>query len=334
MKAEKLFISFLIFTIVALLITAVFSIKYFLEESKEQLSQTSKTMQEKKRVSMIFVGDIMLDRGVEYMIKKFNNWQWPFLKIADELKTADIVFGNLESPISDKGIKVGSIYSFQADPKTIDGLILAGFNIMSVANNHAFDYGRQSFEDTLTRLKAAGIDYVGGGFSENETFSPLFKEVNGTKIAFLSYTNLGSQSWKATEERTGIAWVGSEDLEKIKKDIENAKQQSDILVVSFHTGTEYSKTPNQFQTIFYKSLIDAGADFVIGHHSHVVQPVEKYNQGWIAYSLGNFVFDQGFSKETIQGLMLKVLIENKKIKNVIPIDIKINNYFQPESQYY
>ena len=294
---------------------------------------------EKKTISVVLVGDIMLNRGVEYMMKTEGNgdFRFPFSKIAKDLKKADILFGNLEGPISDKGIKVGSIYSFRAEPEAIEGLTFAGFNLISLANNHAFDYGREALEDCLAKLSKAGIDYVGAGFNEGEAYggrTPVIKEIEGTKIGFLAYTNLGPESWKASEKNSGIAWISEKDFEKIKKDIENAKQQSDILVVSFHTGTEYSKTPNQFQTIFYKSLIDAGADFVIGHHSHVVQPVEKYNQGWIAYSLGNFVFDQGFSKETMQGLMLKVLIENKKIKNVIPIDIKINNYFQPESQYY
>ena len=95
--------------------------------------------EQEKAITMIFVGDIMLDRGVEYMIQEHNDWKWPFLKIADELRKADILFGNLESVISDKGTKVGSIYSFRAEPETIEGLTFAGFDVLSLANNHAFD---------------------------------------------------------------------------------------------------------------------------------------------------------------------------------------------------
>lgn len=89
----------------------------------------------------MFLGDIMLDRGVEYMVRKEGkaDFRWPFLKIADYLKEADILFGNLESPISDNGHKVGSIYSFRADPEAMDGLIYAGFDVVSLANNHIFD---------------------------------------------------------------------------------------------------------------------------------------------------------------------------------------------------
>ena len=134
----------------------------------------------------------MLDRGVEYYIHKHQNWKWPFLKIADVLQQADLVFANLESVISDKGTKQGSIYSFRADPRTIEGLVFAGFDIVSVANNHSFDYGLEAFGDSLNRLRNAGISSLGGGFSKTEARSPVTKEAKGTKIGFLAYTNQGS----------------------------------------------------------------------------------------------------------------------------------------------
>jgi len=285
-----------------------------------------------KTITLFLVGDIMMDRGVEYMIKKEGggDFRFPFLKIAKDLKEADILFGNLESPISDKGTKVGSIYSFRTDPKAIEGLTFAGFNILSLANNHALDYGRDAFEDTLKRLKESNINYVGAGFNENEAYSPIVKEINGIKIGFLAYTNLGSPYWKATENSLGIGWVDWNNIEKIKNEIENAKSEVDILIVSLHSGEEYSLKPTQFQVEFSKMATDAGADLIIGHHPHIIQKNEKYGNGWIFYSLGNFVFDQNFSEETLQGEMVKVLIENGKIKKVIPINIEINKFFQPE----
>jgi len=291
----------------------------------------------KKPITLIFVGDIMLDRGVEFMVNKYGekDWRFPFLEIADDLKEADILFGNLEGPISDKGTKVGSIYSFRANPEAIEGLSFAGFDVLSVANNHMFDYGREAMEDTFLRLKTAGIDYVGGGFNEKEAYSPLIKEINGSthstssgqaKIAFLAYTNLGSENWAAKGDNSGIAWLAKERLER---DIKEAKNQVDIVVVSLHFGEEYKSQPTSEQKFFAHLVIDSGADLVVGHHPHVIQEIEKYNEGYIAYSLGNFVFDQGFSEETMRGLMLKVLIEGGKIKEVVPIEIKINKFFQP-----
>ena len=292
-------------------------------------------MPEKKTVSVVLVGDTMLNRGVEYMIKNEGDgdFRFPFLKIAEDLKGVNLLFGNLEGPISDKGIKVGSIYSFRNDPKTIEGLTFAGFDVISLANNHVFDYGREALEDTFLRLKTAGIDYVGAGFNEGEAYgesTPVIKEIEGTKIGFLAYTNLGPETWKAVGENSGMAWISEEDIERIKNDIKAVKEKVDILIVSFHSGEEYLSTPTQFQIEFSKAAIEAGADIVIGHHPHVIQKSEQYQSGYIFYSLGNFVFDQSFSEETQQGQMVKILIKNGKIKEVIPEKIEINNYFQPE----
>ncbi|MDO8601361.1 MAG: CapA family protein [bacterium] len=283
-----------------------------------------------EEISLILTGDIMLDRRVDLMMKAKNDYTFPFQKIAGELKEADITFGNLENPISDKGQKVGSIYSFRANPKSIEGLSFAGFDVLSLANNHAFDYGKSALEDTLLRLKTAGIDYVGAGFNGKEAFSPIIKEINGTKIGFLAYTDLGSVYWTATESSSGLALINLEYFENIKQDIKKAKSQVDILIVSLHSGEEYIQEPGQAQINFAKSAIDEGADIVVGHHPHIVQRNEIYNGKYIFYSLGNFVFDQNFSPETSQGQIVKVTIEDKKIKEATPINIKINQYFQPE----
>ncbi|MBZ9578580.1 CapA family protein [Patescibacteria group bacterium] len=281
-----------------------------------------------KPITLMFVGDIMLNRGVELMVQKYGNsdWKWPFSKIEGYLQQADILFGNSEGPISDKGIKVGSIYSFRANPKAIEGLTYAGFDILSVANNHIFDYGREAMEDNFLRLKGAGIDYVGGGFNEIEARSPIIKEINGTKIAFLAYTNLGSEYWSAKENQSGIAWLD----DKIVRDIKMTKEKADIVIVSMHFGEEYQSQASSEQKYFAHLAIDSGAHLVVGHHSHVVQKVERYKDGLIAYSLGNFIFDQGFSEKTMEGLLLKVIIKDNKIKELIPIEIKINKFFQPE----
>jgi len=296
----------------------------------------SQTFLKRERpITLIFVGDIMLDRGVEWAIQKYGqgDWKFPFLKISGDLRGADILFGNLEGPISDKGVRVGSIYSFRNDPKAIEGLEFTGFDILSVANNHIFDYGRLAMEDTFLKLREAKIDYVGGGFNEKEAYSPVIKDLNSStssgqaRIAFLAYTNLGTSYWSAKGEKSGIAWLTEE---KLKEGIKKAKDEADLVIVSMHFGEEYKISSNAEQKYFVHLAIDSGADLVIGHHSHVVQEIEKYKEKYIAYSLGNFVFDQSFSEETMKGLLLKVLVENGKIKEVIPIEIKINQFFQPE----
>lgn len=283
------------------------------------------------KIKIYLTGDIMLNRGVEYQIEKQGkgDFRFPFFHIAPELEKADILFGNLEGPISDRGSRVGSIYSFRAKPKAAEGLTYAGFDILSLANNHMFDYGRTAMEDTMEILSENGIDYVGAGFDDRETFSVKIKEVKGAKIGFLAYTNLGPQSWQAGPGTSGIAWIDAADTEKIKKAVQEAKQKTDVLIVSLHSGEEYTSEPSPFQISFAKAAIESGADLVVEHHPHTVQRVEKYGNGWIAYSLGNFVFDQGFSDSTMRGLLLEATIEGRKIKEVIPKEVKINEFFQP-----
>ena len=271
----------------------------------------------------------MLDRGVEWHIRQQgNDWLWPFRNIATTLQKADLVFGNLESIISDRGEKVGSIYSFRAKPESIKGLAFAGFDVLSIANNHSLDYGIEALLDSAERLSQAGITPIGAGKSVLEARAPAIYNVKGTTVGILAYTTLGSPFWQAGNNSPGIAWMDSTKVETLKEDIASVKKVTDLVVVSFHFGNEYQTKPSALQQLLSRAAIDAAADLVIGHHSHVVQPIEQYKQGWIAYSLGNFVFDQGFSKETMQGLMLHITVFDKKITEVLPIPVRISSEFQ------
>lgn len=320
-------------TLAAVLFLAAGLLLPFLETGKEEsfLTYFNKALTPKE-IKIVAAGDIMLDRGVEYMVKKYGggDYCWPFLKIADYFKKADISFANLESPISDKGRRLGSIYSFRAKLKAITGLVCAGLDVVSLANNHALDYGREALLQTMDLLKQKGIAYSGAGKNSREAFSVSVRRVKGTKIGFLAYTNLGSCLWRATPDTAGLAWIDRRVFKNIIDYIKKIKQNrvADILVVSLHAGKEYSPEPTSFQVDFAHSCIDAGADLIIGHHPHVVQKVEKYKGGWIAYSLGNFIFDQSFSEETMKGLVLEAIIENRKIKKVFLRPIKLNKYFQ------
>ncbi|MEK7658070.1 MAG: CapA family protein [Patescibacteria group bacterium] len=295
----------------------------------EILNQSESKQQ--KEINIVFVGDIMLGRGVENIWRKYGDSRFSFLKIAGEINRADLAFGNLEGPISERGTNHKIKYSFRFASETVDGLKFAGFDVLSLANNHIFDWGRDAIEDTVSILKTNGIESVGAGKDYLEANNPVIKEIGDIKIAFFAYSNLepNAQVFEATKDKAGRS---SFDSERIKEEIYAVKQLeiADIVIVSFHWGEEYQQRSNKKQQEIGRSLVESGADLIVGHHPHVVQEIERYKNGWIAYSLGNFIFDQNFSEETMKGLLLKVKIQNKKIIEVEPIEVKINDSFQPE----
>ena len=297
-----------------------------LTETKEENNREVLAL---KKISLGFVGDIMLDRGVKSSVAKYGSGDYIFAfeKVKDYLNSFDILFGNLEGPISDKGVKTGSIYSFRMNPQSAKSLKEAGFDVLSVANNHMGDWSRVAIKDTFQNLKNFEIVYSGGGDNKEEAYQVKTILKNDTKIAYLSFSQFGKGYLEAGEDTAGIAIISDE---KLKSGIEKAKAENDIVIASFHFGDEYKKEPNAYQKSIAHKAIDYGADLVVGHHPHVVGLIEKYKDRYIAYSLGNFVFDQYFSKETMEGLLLKVTVEDKKITDVSSDKIIINKYYQPE----
>ena len=261
----------------------------------------------------IFVGDIMLSRHIGELMAKRRDYIFPFKLVTSSLTGADLVFGNLESPISDGGKSAGRLYSFRADPLAISGLKAAGFTVLSVANNHAFDYGLEAFTDTLANLKAAGLVYAGGGSNFAEAHRGAYQEVNGIKTTILAYTDLLPKSQAAGKRQAGYAYL---DEAQLAKDIKAAKQKSDLVIVSFHWGREYENQSNERQRKIADAAVKAGASLIIGHHPHVTQEISELRGVPVAYSLGNFIFDQNFSAGTKKGLILEVDIKNKKIVDV------------------
>lgn len=300
------------------------------EDTKSLLNWVKGMASNSSFIKLGFVGDIMLNRGVEQNINFYGggDFNYPFLKISDDLKKYDILFGNLEGPVSDKGYNVGSKYSFRMDPKAIGALKFAGFDVVSVANNHIGDYTKEAMKDTFSRLTNTGILYAGGGFNENEAYGSKIIEKEGVKFAFLAFSQFGENYLEAIENNPGIAVIYEN---KIRESIARAKKEADIIVASFHFGEEYALEPNDYQIYISSLAADAGADLIIGHHPHTAQPVIKYNNSYIAYSLGNFVFDQNFSENTMRGLLFEAGINKntKKIMNTRFLKIKINQNFQP-----
>jgi poly-gamma-glutamate synthesis protein (capsule biosynthesis protein) len=279
---------------------------------------------ERHEYTLLFTGDVMLSRAVGSRMAAQKDWSLPFNLIVDTLRSADLRYCNLECPVSDRGRNLHHLYSFRADPRSIEGLKAAGFDVVSQANNHTYDWGPEALLDSLGRLRAAGIRPVGAGQNILAAHYPLLVRVRRLRIAFLAYVDIDPKEAAAGVDRPGVAWL---DAAQALADIRFARPLADLVIVCPHWGVEYALKPARDQVEIAHQMIDAGADMIVGSHPHVVQPIEKYHDHWIAYSLGNFVFDQQDSA-THRGLMLRVTVRDKQITEVLPLAIKINSRFQ------
>jgi len=245
--------------------------------------------------TILFIGDIMLDRGVEYLMNK-NSVFYPFEKISQFFRGIDIVVGNLEGPIvknppnfSDQSLK------FAFFPNVTKGLSFANFDLLSLANNHTCNTGEAGLEETKEFLKKANIDFVGHPIECAQDF--LFEK---DEIIFLAFN------------KTFPFNCSDEEITEIVKKTGNANPEK-FLIVFMHWGQEYQLTNSLSQQRLSHKMIEAGADLIIGAHPHVVQNIEIYKGKLIFYSLGNFILDQYFSKETQRGLAVGVEIYPEKI---------------------
>ncbi|MBI3888474.1 CapA family protein [Candidatus Nomurabacteria bacterium] len=307
-----------------ILLALLFPIPLLVEEK----IKTIETKAEPDFINMAFEGDIMLDRGVRNSVtKNFAGDYSQLFKNADILKKFDIVFANLEGTASDKGKNAGSIYSFHMDPAVIPVLKGAGINILSVANNHVADWGLKAYVDNLARLKTAGIPYAGGGQNKTEAETPTIIIKHGIKIGFLGFSDVGPDYMQASETRAGILSAKGPNFDEI---IKNAAAQVDFLIVSFHFGTEYKTMHNKRQEYLAHEAVDDGAKIVIGAHPHVVEDFETYKNSFIAYSLGNFIFDQSWSEPTMKGMLLEIKLYKNGEMAVTKDPTQLNSFFQLE----
>ncbi|MBI5622108.1 CapA family protein [Candidatus Falkowbacteria bacterium] len=275
-------------------------------------------------VTMIAVGDIMLSRHVGTTMAEAADYTLPFSKTADWLASADMTVGNLESPFFDRGSRFNEGMVFKAEPEAVAGLARAGFDVLTLANNHILNQGTAGLEYTLRYLAENHIATVGGGIDFTAAHRPVVVTVQDTRVAFLGYSYT---PFHDSPGQTDV--VAGMDLEQARQDITAARQQADIVVALVHAGTEYTTEPTSAQQEFDRGLVDAGADLVIGHHPHWPQIIEEYQGKWIFYSLGNFVFDQEWSQETKEGLALEVMWQNKQLQRLRLIPVIIENYSTP-----
>ena len=197
------------------------------------------------------------------------------------------MFGNLECPITTRGEKTPKTWNFRAPPKSLKVVKQAGFTVLNLANNHIWDYGQTGFLDTLKAVRKEGFLIVGAGMDRAEAESLRVVEQGGLKIGFLGFTSAFPKEGWAKPGKPGVAYS---DFGRLSAVIGKAREDCDLLVVSLHGGTELAAEPNEIQLAFGRVAVDAGADIVLGHPPHVLQPVALYRGKPIIHSLGNFLF--------------------------------------------
>ena len=289
-----------------------------------------RTYEKKGEVDIALTGDIMLGRNVQPFIEK-NGIGYPFEGVIEYLKPCPIVFGNLEAPFVDEesistlkknGKK--SVYLY-AEDNYAQGLKDAGYNLLSLANNHILDYGQSGLLQTMEVLDRHGIKYAGVVKGDlGSPHKPMIFGYNGVKVGFLCYSRVSNRAFKAGVKKYGtIPGLYKE----IIRDIKAARPEVDILIVYLHWGIE-GKEVQKKQVSLAHGIINLGADMVIGSHTHLFQDIEKYKGKYIFYGLGNFIFDMQ-ADPTKYSAFVVAKVSNKRVLSV-EVDPVYLKDFRPE----
>jgi poly-gamma-glutamate capsule biosynthesis protein CapA/YwtB (metallophosphatase superfamily) len=252
-------------------------------------------------VHLAATGDIMLDRSMGHHLRQ-GKLDYPFYEVAHWFHAADLTIGNLESALGDTGEPEPKAYPFRAPPEAAEALARAGFDIVSLANNHGMDYGPEALLQGINLLHAAGVVPIGAGADETAAYAPHITSVNGLSLAIFGYVNVpvewrgfDTKTWTATADSPGLAWA---TVEQVQADVSAVRDDVDLVIVVLHSGYEYVDPPSPIQMDLSWAAVDAGANLVIGHHAHILQGIEFYRDGVIVYGLGNFVFEIDGPPET------------------------------------
>jgi poly-gamma-glutamate capsule biosynthesis protein CapA/YwtB (metallophosphatase superfamily) len=286
-------------------------------------------------VTVTVAGDVMLARGVAETMG--DDPFAPFRPTAQRLASADLTVANLESSLSQDGAPIQGTDSFGADPEVLRGLERAGFDVLSLANNHVGDYGPIALEQTLRRIDRSSIERVGAGFSLKDASAPTVVEIRGTRIGFVAFNSIG-EAPAATASSAGTVQLrmpprtgpfSRDDLNALTREVRDLAQRVDIVVVIPHWGDQYVSRPNELQRRVAGQLADAGATAVLGGHPHWVQGMEMIDDTLVAYSLGNFIFDMDFSEPTMQGIALELTFWGDRLMAATPVPAVIDPSFAP-----
>lgn len=270
-------------------------------------------------VSLGFVGDILLDDEYAVMANLLNRGVTIENGISEELlvqmQDVDILMANNEFPYTDRGTPTeGKTYTFRAEPESVSYLNDMGVDIVSLANNHAYDFGETGLLDTFIALEGAGVPYVGAGRNLEEAVKPVYFISGDIKIAVVSATQIerldNPDTKGATESSSGVfrCW----NPEKLYEVVTQAKENSDFVIVYIHWGTENETEPDWAQLEQAPKLAEAGADLIVGGHTHCLQGIQYYGDVPVIYSLGNF----WFNSKTVDTCLFKVNITKEGIESM------------------
>lgn len=281
-------------------------------------------------LKIIAVGDIMLD-GTARPVFSEKGYDHAFVQMRKYFDGAHVVFGNLEGPLTTGGKpEQEKTYVFRSPPDKVgQALKNAGFNVVSLANNHTLDYGAEGLAETLQALDTVGIAYAGAGMNLQDARRPVILQAAGKRVALLAYSLTLPENFYAGHTTPGTAF-GHEAF--VRADVEAARRQADVVLVSFHWGQEGKTTLREYQTRLGRLAIDAGAVAVIGHHPHILQGIERYKDGVILYSLGNFTFGS-YSNQAKVSAVAELSLEGERLATLRLYPINVNNFevvFQPQ----
>jgi len=281
-----------------------------------------------RKIVLSATGDIMLGRRVGKLLDE-NGWESAYRGFSDLFNRSDLVFGNLECSLSDRGEKLlGKGIWLRASPDKADLLKEGGFSLVSLANNHILDYGNDALLDTISFLDEKEIGHVGAGKDIEAAREPEIFKKGDTSIGFLAYNEFSYYFWSYKEKRKFLAekdlpGTAPMDLSPLIEDVKKLKSSVDMVAVSLHWGIEESNNETQEQRRIAHALIDAGADIIIGHHPHVIQGLEIYKNRPILYSLGNYIFDQN-DENNKQGMVAEIEILKGELQalSLYPLYVK------------
>lgn len=294
-----------------------------IEEEKNSVSEEVEEVQEEipeeetaKELTMVFSGDILLS---SYVLNNYENSGIDGVvseELLREMQNADLTMVNEEFPFSARGTQAqDKQFTFRVDPSYVKILQEMGIDVVTLANNHALDYGTEALTDTFQTLDGAGIAYVGAGDSKERAAEAYITELGGKTFGFLAASRVIPEvSWNIDNQQPGM--LCTYDSTALCEAIKKAKENCDYVAVYVHWGIERENMPQDYQRQLGKAYIDAGADIVIGSHPHVLQGIEYYNGKPIVYSLGNYIFNQSIEKT----MLLKVTVspENETMLQIIP----------------
>lgn len=266
--------------------------------------------------TVLFAGDVYFS---DYVLANYNQSGIQGVLSKDllkEMKQADLTVVNNEFPYSTRGTQApDKQFTFRIDPSYVSMLLESGVDLVTLANNHVLDYGKDALSDTFQTLDQAGISYMGAGNSFKRAAKLITKKANGHKLGFLAASRVFPDvSWNVENAQPGV--LSAYDPARLLSAVQDAQDKCDFLFVYVHWGIERNTAPEQYQVSLAHALIDAGADAVIGAHPHVLQGVEFYNGKPIFYSLGNFIFYQNIEKTAVVKMTLTA--DRKAVWQLMP----------------